>query len=178
MTRTPLALVAAVARNGVIGEAGRTPWRLPSDLARFRAITMGKPLLMGRKTFEAIGRALPGRETIVVTRDRDFASSAGISGATGVHVAHELEIALALSQERAAAMEAEEIIIAGGGELYAAMIGRVARMRLTFVDLAPEGRVRFPKIGWSEWIEERRIAPEPKPGDEATFVFADFRRRD
>ncbi|WP_026605988.1 dihydrofolate reductase [Methylocapsa acidiphila] len=171
----PLALVAAIAKNGVIGAENRMPWRLPSDLKRFRSITLGKPLLMGRKTFHAIGRALPGRETVILTRDLDFKPFA--ESTPGVYVAHELEAALALSAVRAAAMGAEEIIVAGGADLYAALIARARRMRLTFVDLAPEGDVRFPAVDWSEWIEESWVSPEPDPMDEAKFAFVDFRRR-
>jgi len=174
---TPLAIVAAIAKNGVIGDGNRMPWRLPSDLKRFRAITMGKPLLMGRKTFQSIGRALPGRETIIVTRDRDFDPSADTGEALGVHVAHELDAALTLAQERATAMGAKEVIVAGGGDLYKILIDRAARMYLTFVDLEPQGDVRFPGIDWSTWIEEQRIAPEPMAKDETTFAFVDFRRR-
>ena len=97
----PLVFVAAVARNGIIGANGGLPWRLSSDLKRFKALTWGKPLVMGRKTFESIGRALPGRETIVVTRDPAFAPS-------GVFVAHELDAGLVLARERARAMGADE----------------------------------------------------------------------
>ena len=98
--RVPLVLVAAVARNGVIGADNRLLWRLSSDLKRFKARTMGKPLVMGRKTFQSIGRPLPGRETIVLTRDRSFSPE-------GALVAHSLETALALAEERAEAMGAD-----------------------------------------------------------------------
>src|SRR6202034_4859907 len=107
----PLVLVAAVARHGTIGANGGMPWRLSSDLNRFKALTWGKPLVMGRKTFESIGRALPGRETIVVTRDPAFAPS-------GVLVVHNLDTALDLAGERAGAMGADEIVIRGGAEDY------------------------------------------------------------
>ena len=86
--KVPLAIVAAIAENGVIGDGLGLPWRLPSDLKHFRGVTMGKPVLMGRKTFESIGRALPGRETIVVTRDRAFAPSRGGGQAKTIHVEH------------------------------------------------------------------------------------------
>ncbi len=173
----PLALVAAIAKNGVIGGGNRMPWRLSSDLQRFRAVTLGKPLLMGRKTFQSIGRPLPGRETIILTRDRDFNSWAGSAKAPGVHIAHDLDEALALAQERAEAMTAEEIIVAGGAEIYDVLIGQAARMHLTFVDLEPEGDTHFPAIDWSDWVEERRAAPAPTAKDEASFAFVDFRRR-
>lgn len=173
----PLALVAAIAKNGVIGEANRMPWRLPSDLKRFRAVTLGKPLLMGRKTFQSIGRPLPGRETIILTRDPDFDPFPGSRTPPEVHLAHGLDQALALAQARAGAMGADEIIVAGGSYLYEALLGRAERMHLTFVDLEPQGDVRFPAIDWSDWVEERRVAPAPAPKDEASFAFVDFRRR-
>ena len=175
--KVPLAMVAAIGENGVIGDGRGLPWRLPSDLKHFRKITMGKPLLMGRKTFESIGRALPGRETIVVTRDRAFDPSQIGGGATTVHVAHDLDAALELAQERAKAMGADEIILAGGGSLYADLIGQAERMHLTFVDLAPRGAVRFPDIDWSHWLEVSRVRPRPMAKDEATFAFVDFERR-
>ena len=107
---------------------------------------MGKPLLMGRKTFESIGRILPGRETIVVTRDRAFDPSRGDGQTNCIHVVYELEAALALAQARAQAMGAEEIILAGGGNLYESLIGHAERMHLTFVDVAPRGAGGFPEL--------------------------------
>ena len=132
-----LVLVAAVARNRVIGANGGLPWRLSSDLKRFKALTWGKPLVMGRKTFESIGRALPGRDTVVATRDPAFA-------APGVLVARELEAALHLAAERARATGASEIIVAGGGEIYAQTIGRAERLFITEVALDANGEAYFP----------------------------------
>jgi dihydrofolate reductase len=175
--RAPLAIVAAIAENGVIGDGRGMPWHLPSDLRHFRKITMGKPLLMGRKTFESIGRALPGRETIVVTRDRGFDPSRCGGQTQSIHVAHGLEAALALAQELAATMGAEEVILAGGGDLYQSLIGNAERMHLTFVDAAPRGTVSFPRIDWSNWLEVSRTRPRPSAKDEATFAFVDFDRR-
>jgi dihydrofolate reductase len=166
----PLLLVAAVARNGVIGADNRLLWRLSSDLKRFKALTMGKPLVMGRKTFASIGRPLPARETVVVTRDPDFA-------APGALVAHSLEAALRLAAERAAAMGADAIVIAGGGEIYAQTIGRADRLAITEVALDPEGDARFPPIDPSAWREVRREAGERGPRDEADFAFVDYERR-
>ena len=134
-----LVLVAAVARNRVIGANGGLPWRLSSDLKRFKALTWGKPLVMGRKTFESIGRALPGRDTVVATRDPAFA-------APGVLVARELEAALHLAAERARATGASEIIVAGGGEIYAQTIGRAERLFITEVALDANGEAYFPPI--------------------------------
>jgi dihydrofolate reductase len=168
----PLAIVAAIGRNGVIGAGDRLPWRLPSDLKRFRALTLGKPLLMGRKTFQSIGRALPGRETIVVTREPGFTAHAA-----GVHVAYHLDAALALAQARAQAMAADEIILAGGGDLYASLLARVERMYLTLVDLSPAGDAHFPPIDAAQWTEVAREQPKPSPEDEAGFTFIELRRR-
>jgi dihydrofolate reductase len=132
---------------------------------------------MGRKTFESIGRILPGRETIVVTRDRAFDASRGGGQTNCIHVAYELEAALALAQARAQAMGAGEIILAGGGNLYESLIGHAERMHLTFVDVAPRGAVSFPEIDWSNWLEVSRVRPRPSAKDEATFAFVDFDRR-
>jgi dihydrofolate reductase len=165
-----LLIVAAVAQNGVIGANSRLLWRLSSDLKRFKALTMGKPLVMGRKTFESIGRPLPGRETIVVTRHAAFVPA-------GALVAHSLEAALALAAERAAAIRAHAIVIAGGGEIYAQTMGRADRLAITEVALEPEGDARFPPIDPSVWREVRREPGERGPNDEADFVFVDYVRR-
>lgn len=165
----PLVLVAAVARNGVIGGENRLLWHISSDLKHFRAITWGKPLLMGRRTFVAIGRPLPGRETIVVTRAADF-------HAEGVLVAHDLDAALALATRRGLAMGASEIIVAGGGDLYAQLIGQAARLAITEVDLAPAGDVYFPEIDPAVWREVGRIGFPAGPSDEAAFAFVDYAR--
>jgi dihydrofolate reductase len=166
----PLLLVAAVACNGVIGKNNRLLWRLSSDLKRFRALTMGKPLVMGRKTFASIGRPLPGRETIVVTRDQFFAP-------VGVLVAHSIEAALKLANERAPGMGADAIVIAGGGEVYKETIGLADGLAITEVALAPEGDARFPPIDPSVWREVRREPGERGPHDEADFAFVDYRRK-
>ncbi len=168
--RPPLLIVAAVARNGVIGANNRLLWRLSSDLKRFKALTVGKPLVMGRKTFESIGRPLPGRETIVVTRHAAFVPA-------GALVVHSLEAALALAAERAAAMGADAIVIAGGGEIYAQTMERADRLAITEVALDPEGDVRFPSIDPAEWREVRREPGERGARDEADFAFVDYQRR-
>jgi dihydrofolate reductase len=163
-------LVAAVARNGIIGSNGGLPWRLSSDLKRYKALTWGKPMVMGRKTFDSIGRALPGRETIVVTRDPAFASP-------GVFVAHEIEAGLALAHDRAHAMGAEEIIVAGGGEIYAQTIERATRLIVTEVAVDAEGEARFPSIDPKQWREIRRETGARGPRDDAEFEFVEYERR-
>jgi dihydrofolate reductase len=164
----PLVLVAAVARNGIIGGGNQLLWRLSSDLKRFKALTMGKPLVMGRKTFQSIARSLPGRETIVVTHDPAFSD--------GVLIARGVEEALALAEERAAAMGADAIVVAGGGELYAQTIGRADRLAITEVALEPEGDVRFPPIDTALWREVSREPGERGPKDEADFAFVEYAR--
>jgi dihydrofolate reductase len=166
-----LALIVAMAENGVIGKGNGLPWHISSDLKRFRALTMGKPLLMGRKTFESIGRVLPGRETIVVSRNGAFVPPAGVLCAATIDAA--LELALA----RATAMGADEIMLAGGAEIFAALIGRAERMYVTFIHAAPAGDAYFPAIDWSQWQEIRREDHLPQKGDDAGFSFADFVRR-
>jgi dihydrofolate reductase len=167
---TPLVLVAAMGRNRVIGGQGSLPWRLSSDLKRFKAITMGKPLLMGRKTYESIGRPLPGRETIVLTRDAAFSPP-------GVYVAHDLEAALAQARACAKAMGAGEIVVAGGGDLYAQTIGLAERLDVTLVDLEPVGDAFFPQIDPILWEETERRDHPAGPGDDASFSVRSFRRR-
>ena len=170
MSGAPLVLIAAVARNGVIGENNGLPWRLSTDLKRFKALSWGKPLVMGRKNFLSIGRALPGRETIVMTRDPDFA-------APGVFVAHDLDAALELAAERARALGASDIIIAGGGEIYAQTMARAARLLITEVALDAKGETRFPPIYLGQWREVSREKGERGPRDEADFAFVEYERK-
>jgi dihydrofolate reductase len=170
VTAIPIALVAAVARNGVIGAGNRLIWKLSTDLKRFRALTWGKPLVMGRKSFESIGRPLPGRETIVVTRDPGLAPD-------GVRIAHDVDAALSLAEEVAREMNAGEIIVAGGGEIYRQTIDRVDRLFITEVDLAPEGDVYFPAIDPAHWREASRERGLRGDRDETDFAFVDYARR-
>jgi dihydrofolate reductase len=158
-----VSLIAAVARNGAIGAGNAIPWRLSSDLERFKRLTMGKPLIMGRKTFQVIGRTLPGRETIVVTRDRSWVHP-------GVAVAHDIAAALGIPRG------APEIMVAGGGEIYAQMIGIADRLYITEVDLAPPADARFPAIDKTRWREVKRQKGVRGPRDAADFVFVDYER--
>ncbi len=169
MSAPVVALIAAVARNGVIGAGDALPWRLSSDLKRFKTLTMGKPLIMGRKTFQSIGRPLPGRATIVVTRDEGFAPE-------GVDVARDIDSALRLAEARARQLGAEEIIVAGGGEIYAQTIARAGRLYITEVALAPEGDAHFPTIDPALWREVGREAGARGPRDEADFAFVEYGR--
>ena len=167
--RRPLVIVAAVARNRVIGGENRLLWKLRSDLQHFRALTMGKPLVMGRRTFESIGKPLPGRETIVVTRDPGFI-------AEGVEVVHNPADALVRAQACAERLQAGEVVVAGGGELYRQLLDHCDRMYVTEVDLEPAGDTLFPLIDPLQWREARREAHAAGPGDEAAFNFVDYVR--
>jgi dihydrofolate reductase len=140
---TRITLIAAVARNGVIGHEGRMPWHLPDELAHFKATTMGHPLVMGRRTFESIGRALPGRRTIVVTRDPSWHHP-------GVETAHSFAEAVAL------AGPADEVFVAGGAQVYAEALPFAHRLLLTEVDAEPEGDTWFPTWDRDAWREDVR----------------------
>ena len=140
-------LVVAAARNGVIGRDGAMPWSMPSDLKVFRRLTMGKPIVMGRRTFQAIGRPLDGRTNIVVTRDRDYA-------AEGIEVAHSIEEALEIAR-RAPGSE-DGIMVIGGGEIYDAVMPHADVVHLTRIDAAPAGDTYFPDPHPDAWREVER----------------------
>ncbi|MQT11527.1 dihydrofolate reductase [Segnochrobactrum spirostomi] len=165
-----LVLVAAVAENGVIGAAGGMPWHLSSDLKRFRAITTGHPVLMGRKTYASIGRPLPGRDTIVVTRDAAFA-------ADGVIAAPSLEAGLEIADGKAAERGVAAIMVIGGGEIFSALIGQAAALRITEVHAVPDGDVLFPAIDPALWRETERSGPVRGERDSAPVSFVDYVRR-
>jgi dihydrofolate reductase len=159
-----IAFVVAAAENGVIGRDGRLPWRLPSDLKRFRKLTLGKPIVMGRKTYDSIGKPLDGRDTIVVTRQRDF-------GAAGVHVASSVEDAIALGQKLAAKRGAEEVMIVGGEEIFRRALKHAKRVYLTLVHATPPGDTRFEPPDPQTW---RETAREPMPRGPNDQFSADF----
>ncbi len=140
-----IAIYVAIAENGVIGRDGGLPWRLSTDLKRFKADTMGKPVVMGRKTYEGIGKPLPGRLNIVVTRDQNWR-------AEGVEVAHSLEDAIQLAKARARCMAGiGEIAVIGGGEIYRQALPLAGRLNVTHVLAAVEGDARFPPIDPAQW---------------------------
>ncbi len=151
-----LTLVVAVAENGVIGAKGGLPWHLSSDLKRFKADTIGKPIIMGRKTFLSIGKALPGRDNIVVTRDPSFQ-------ADGVNVAASVGAALELAANAAAARGATDIAVIGGGEIYNQTFDLADRIILTHVLASPDGDTLFPEVDPALW---RVSAIDDFPADE------------
>jgi dihydrofolate reductase len=143
-----ITIIAALARNRAIGEGGRMPWHLPGELQHFKRTTMGKPIVMGRKTWEAIGRPLPGRQNIVLTRTAGYR-------AEGASCVSSLAAALELA-------EGDEVMIIGGGELYRLALPMAERMVLTLVDCAPEADTWFPQWDESEW---RVVSVEHSPAD-------------
>ena len=151
--------VVAVARNGVIGAGPDIPWRVPGDQARFKRLTLGHPLVMGRLTFASIGRPLPGRTTLVVSRDPSFS-------ADGVEVHDDVDAAL----DRALTLDPELVVVAGGGQVYRAAWGRLDVLEVTEVDAEPDGDVFFPEVDPAEWVETAR---EPHDG----HAFVRFERR-
>ena len=156
-----LSAIVAMASNRCIGKDNALPWRLPADLKRFKQLTLGHTLVMGRKTYESIGRPLPGRTTIVVTRQRDYAPE-------GVRVAHSLEQALELAQ-------GDEVFIAGGADLYRQTMDRLRRLYLTRLDREYEGDTFFPEVDLSGW---RLVAEEhhPATATEPPFSFLTYER--
>ena len=163
-------LVAAIAENGVIGAGGAIPWRLKSDMKRFKALTLNKPVVMGRKTFVSIGRPLPGRTNIVVTRDRDFRSS-------GAVVTNSFEAARAVALGDALRRFATEIAIIGGAEIFAQWMPSADRLEITEVHARPDGDTHLAAIAASDWEEVARVRNPAGPDDSADFSYVTFRRR-
>jgi dihydrofolate reductase len=165
-----IVLVAAVAENGVIGRAGGMPWRLSADLKRFRARTWGRPVVMGRRTYAAIGAPLKGRTNIVVTRDPAFQ-------APGVVVTTSLDRALEAARGDALRRGVGEIVIGGGSDIYAATMAIATELDITRVHAAVEGDTFFPPIDPAVWQEVKRAQPDPAPGDTLRFTWLTYRRK-
>jgi dihydrofolate reductase len=166
----PLVLVAAVADNGVIGRDGGMPWRLRTDLRRFRALTSGHPVVMGRRTFLSFGKPLKDRTNIVVTRDPDFA-------AAGIVVAPSLAAALEVAEGDALRRGAAAIVVGGGAGIYSDAIGMAARLEITRVHLRPQGDTVFPEIDPAQWREAARRDFAAGPDDDAPFTTLTYERR-
>lgn len=164
-----IVLVVAVADNGVIGLQGAMPWRLRSDLRRFKALTIGKPVLMGRKTFASLPRPLPGRTNIVVTRERDLKLSGALTTS--------LDEALVIARGDALRRFATEIVVAGGAEIYAQFLNDANRIELTEVHARPEGDTFFAPVDAALWQETERVRHAAGEGDTADFSYVTYRRR-
>jgi dihydrofolate reductase len=159
-----IAFILAVARNGVIGRGGQLPWRLSTDLKRFRALTMGKPMIMGRKQYDSVGRPLDGRDNIVITRNRNVAIP-------GVIIVHDLDAALATARHLATGRGADEIMIIGGAEIFALALPHAARIYLTQVHADVPGDVVFHPPGPPDWQEVSREDHPAGPKDDYDFSY-------
>jgi dihydrofolate reductase len=170
MSFPEIVLIVAVADNSVIGARGALPWRLKSDMQRFKALTIGKPVVMGRKTFASIGRPLPGRTNIVVTRDLDFR-------APGVAVTNSFTGARAIALGDALRRRATDIAVIGGAEIYQQWLNTADRLEVTEVHARPEGDTYFAAIDAANWEEVGRVRNPAGPDDSADFSYVTYRRR-
>ncbi|MCS6764162.1 MAG: dihydrofolate reductase [Candidatus Protistobacter heckmanni] len=158
-----ISIIVARASNGVIGHEGKMPWHLPEDLAHFKRTTMGAPIIMGRKTWESIGRPLPGRRNLVITRNAGY----DVPGA-------ELQPSLRAALERC--KEVEEIFVIGGGQIYAEALLLADRLVLTEIGKPLEGDTRFPDFDKSLWREASREMRRAPPPLDCDYAFVDYRR--
>lgn len=158
-----LAIIVAAAKNGVIGIENRLPWHLPQDLKYFKSVTMGKPVIMGRKTYESIGRPLPGRLNIVITRDSSWNVSANVM------VVHSLDAAIQIA-ETMGPSEVDEVIIIGGAQIYKEALSRVEKIYLTEVDAEPEGDAFFSLPDVRNWSLESSIPGDPEANVSHRFL--------
>jgi dihydrofolate reductase len=165
-----IVLIAAVAENGVIGHDNAIPWRLKSDQQRLKAMTLGKPVVMGRKTFASLRRALPGRTNIVITRDPNFE-------AAGAAVTTSLDSARAIALGDALRRSACEIAVIGGAEIYAQWMSVADRLEITEVHARPEGDTRLPPINPRDWEEVARLRNRASSDDSVDFSYVTYRRK-
>jgi dihydrofolate reductase len=165
-----IVLVAAVGENNVIGRDGQLPWRLKSDLQHFRRLTINKPVVMGRKTYESIGKPLKDRTNIVVTRDLGLV-------APGAVLATSVDAALAFAREDAQRRGVDDIMVIGGSDIFAATLPKASRLEITHVHAAPDGDVFFPPIDTHVWQEVSRNEHPAGPQDDAPFSTAVYKRR-
>jgi dihydrofolate reductase len=164
-----IVLLFAVAENGVIGSNGAIPWRLKSDMQRLKAMTMGKPVVMGRKTFQSLPRPLPGRTNIVVTRDANFR-------AVGAVVTNSFAGARSTARGDALRRLATEITVLGGAEIYAQWMASADRLEVTEVHAKPEGDTTLATIDLKEWQEVARVSHSKTADDTADFSYVTYRR--
>jgi len=169
MAGKSIVLVAAVADNGVIGSDGQLPWRLKSDLQHFKRLTVGRPVIMGRKTFESIGKALKDRTNIVLTRDFGLMARDAV-------LATSMDAAFAFARTDADKRRVNEVMVIGGGDIFEAFMPVADRLEITEVHVSPEGDSYFPLIDPAMWQVARREAGRRGPEDEANFTFLTYER--
>ena len=159
-----LSIIVAMTRNRVIGRDNDMPWHLPAELQHFKKVTMGKPIVMGRRTFDSIGRVLPGRKNIVISRDRNFLFA-------GVTVVHGFEQAVR------AAGSAEELMIIGGANLYRQTLDQVERLYITLIHVDLEGDTYFPELNEEDWVQMEKVRREPDEQNEYAMTFLVLERK-
>ena len=164
-----ISIIVAMCENRVIGRDGGMPWHLPGELQYFKKVTMSKPVVMGRRTFESIGRPLPGRANIIITRDTTYAPD-------GVTVAHTLSDALRLATERAVADGAGEVMVIGGGQVYAEALDQASRVYLTEIHVTIDGDTFFPALPPEEWREVSRFSDENGEYSDPRYSFVILER--
>jgi dihydrofolate reductase len=169
LPRIEIVLLVAVAENGVIGRDNALPWRLKSDLQRFRQISMGKPVVMGRKTYESIGKPLKGRSNIVVSRRTDYT-------APGIVAAPSIAASLAVARGDALRRGVDAIVVIGGTEIFVQTMPLADRIEFTLVHAKPEGDTFFPPIDPHIWREAERNVHAPGPQDDASFTYIRYER--
>jgi dihydrofolate reductase len=155
-----LSCIVAVAANGVIGKENKLPWHIPEDLKWFKENTMGKPMIMGRKTFESLGRLLPGRPHIVVSRDENY-------GVEGIYLASSTDKAIELAENLAGELGVDEIMVIGGENIYRQMLPMISRVYRTYVDASPDGDAYFPELD-QNW---RIVSEQKKCWNGVNFFF-------
>ena len=160
----PISIIAALAKNRVIGKDNKLPWNLPADLKHFKELTLGKPVIMGQKTFESIGKPLPGRTNIILTLDKNFKPQ-------GCVVAHSIEEVL----KKAA--DSNEVMICGGASVYKQFLPLAHKMYLTLIDADFEGDAYFPEFNWADWQEVERVENEPDKENSYKYIFITLKRK-
>jgi dihydrofolate reductase len=166
-----LSVIVAVAENGIVGRDNALPWHLPADLKYFKKMTLGKPIVMGRKTFESIGRPLPGRTNIVISRNPDFV-------AQGVHVCASVQDALAVAADVSSRDGGNELMVIGGAAIYSATIPLAECLYITEVHAEVEGDAKLPVIEWGQWQEQSRQRHCASEAGGLDFSFVVYRRRE
>jgi dihydrofolate reductase len=159
-----ISIIAALGRNKVIGKNNKLPWKLPADLKHFKELTLGKPIIMGQKTFESIGKPLPGRTNIILSLDENFKPS-------GCIVAHSLQEALEATKG------AKEVMIAGGASVYKQFLPLADRLYLTLIDADFEGDAYFPEFNWGDWEIIEKIENQPDKENPYKYTFLTLQRR-
>lgn len=160
---TRISLIAAVAENGVIGKNNDLPWKIKSEFQYFKDTTMGRPIIMGRKSFMSLGKPLPGRANIVITRDKTYQ-------AEGARAVHTLDEALALAKDIAAKDGIDEIFVVGGADIYRMALSAADRLYLTEIHMKPDGDIFFPDFDRAAWKETKREFHKALPGEDADYT--------